>query len=152
LFVPKSILVPTDFSEFSDKAFKYALDIAKRNNARIFLLHVIDGTIQRFIADYCIDTKVVERVVSESVITSNANLQKMIDSISEKKEVKIITDVRRGVPYEEILKNQQEQEIDLIVIASHGRTGLKKLFIGSVAEKVIREAECTVLLVRNEKG
>lgn len=149
MFAPKNILVPTDFSKFSDKALKCALDIAKRYNSRIFLLHVIDGTIQQFIADYCTDTKVAERVVNEGVITSNENVQKMIDGFSETKEVKIITDVRKGIPYEEILKNQQEQEIDLIVIASHGRTGLRKFLIGSVAEKVMRGAGCPVLLLKN---
>ena len=149
MFEPKTILVPTDFSKFSNKAFKYALDIAMRYNSRIFLLHVIDSTIQQFVADYCIDTRVAERVVNESIITSNENVKKMIDSFSETKEVKIITDVRRGIPYEEILKNQQEHEIDLIVIASQGRTGLRKLLIGSVTEKVIREAGCPVLLVKN---
>lgn len=149
MFAPKNILVPTDFSKFSDKAFKYALDIAMRYNSRIFLLHVIDGTIQQFVADYCIDTKVVERVVNESIITSNENVQKMIDSFSGTKEIKIISDVRRGIPYEEILKDQQEHEIDLIVIASQGRTGLRKLLIGSVAEKVMRGAGCPVLLLKN---
>jgi universal stress protein A len=84
--------------------------------------------------------------VNESIITSNEKLQMMIDRYPESKEVKIITDVRRGIPFEEILKNQQEQEIDLIVIASHGRTDLIKPFIGSVAERVMRGAKCTVLL------
>jgi len=57
-------------------------------------------------------------------------------------------DVKSGTPYEEILKEQQERKADLIVIASHGRTGILKSFIGSVAERVMREAKCPVLLVR----
>jgi len=146
MFAPKNILVPTDFSEYSYRAFKKSLDIAKLHNSRIFLLHIIDQTVQQFVTDYCLDSKVVERVVNESIITSNEKLQMMIDRYPESKEVKIITDVRRGIPFEEILKNQQEQEIDLIVIASHGRTGLIKLFIGSVAERVMKGAKCTVLL------
>jgi universal stress protein A len=146
MFAPKNILVPTDFSEYSYRAFKKSLDIAKLHNSRIFLLHIIDRTVQQFVTDYCLDSKVVERVVNESIITSNEKLQMMIDRYPESKEVKIITDVRRGIPFEEILKNQQEQEIDLIVIASHGRTDLIKPFIGSVAERVMRGAKCTVLL------
>jgi nucleotide-binding universal stress UspA family protein len=60
----------------------------------------------------------------------------------------VVFDVRSGIPYEEILKEQQERKADLIVIASHGRTGLLKSLIGSVAERVMREAKCPVLLVR----
>jgi len=149
MFSPKSLLVPTDFSEYSDQAFRKALDIARLHNSSIILQHVIDGSIQQSMADYCFDIKVVERVVNESIIASHEKLKELIKRFPEAKEVKIITDVRRGVPYEEILKNQQEQEIDLIVISSHGRTGLKKLLIGSVTEKVIRGAGCSVLLVKS---
>jgi universal stress protein A len=149
MFAPKNILAPTDFSEYSAQAFKKALDIAKSHNSRIFLLHIIDGTIQQFVTDYCLDGKIVERVVNESIITSNEKIQKVIVRFPGSKEVKIITDVRRGVPSEEILKTQKEEEIDLIVIASRGRTGLKKLLIGSVTEKVMRGAACHVLLVKS---
>ena len=150
MFAPKNILVPTDFSEYSGQAFKKALDIAKLHSSGIFLLHIIDGTMQQFVTDYCFDSKILERVVSESIIRSNENLQKMVEKSPGSKGVKIITDVRRGVPFEEILKTQQEQEIDLIVMAFHGRTGLKINPIGSVTERVTRGAGCTVLLVKND--
>jgi nucleotide-binding universal stress UspA family protein len=64
------------------------------------------------------------------------------------REVKVILDVLNGVPHEEILTEAAEQEIGLIVIASHGKTGLKKYFIGGVAEKVMKEAKYPVLLIR----
>jgi len=148
MFAPKNILVPTDFSEYSDRAFIKALDIAHLCNSQIFLLHIIDRTIQLFVADYCLDNKLVERFEHESIITSNENLQKVIKRVAESKKVKIIPDVKRGIPSEEILKTQQEQEIDLIVIASHGKKGMKPS-IGSVADEVVRGARCPVLLERN---
>lgn len=149
MFSPQNLLVPTDFSEFSELAFKKALNIARVHNSSIFLLHIIDGTIQQFVTDYCFDKKLVDRVVHESIVSANEKLKKKIEKFPEAKEVKIITDVRRGVPYEEILGSQEEQEIDLIVISSHGRTGLKKMLIGSVTEKVLRGAACSVLLVKS---
>ena len=63
--------------------------------------------------------------------------------------IEITYDVKRGIPYEEILKEQEEKNIDLIVMASHGKTGIIKNLMGSVVEKVIRRAKCPLLLIRN---
>jgi len=70
------------------------------------------------------------------------------DKILKAKKISVVFDVKSGTPYEEILKEQQERKADLIVIASHGRTGILRTLIGSVAERVMREAKCPVLLVR----
>ncbi|MBU1743631.1 MAG: universal stress protein [Proteobacteria bacterium] len=149
MFDPKNILVPTDFSEDSDRAFLTALDIAGKGGSRIFLLHVISGTVQRYVSDYCIDEGIVERVLSEGVVYSNEKLRETIARFPESRAVKVIPDLRKGQPHEEILKEASERKIDLIVIASHGKAGLRKYFIGSVAEKVMKEAKCPVLLIRN---
>ncbi|MBU4583095.1 MAG: universal stress protein, partial [Proteobacteria bacterium] len=145
MFDPKNILVPTDFSEDSDRAFLTALDIAGKGGSRIFLLHVISGTVQRYVSDYCIDEGIVERVLSEGVVYSNEKLRETIARFPESRAVKVIPDLRKGQPHEEILKEASERKIDLIVIASHGKAGLRKYFIGSVAEKVMKEAKCPVL-------
>jgi nucleotide-binding universal stress UspA family protein len=63
--------------------------------------------------------------------------------------MEIVYDVRRGIPYEEILKEQEEKGIDLIVIASHGKTGILKNLLGGVVDKVVKRAKCQVLLVRS---
>ena len=149
-FQPKNILVPTDFSEDSDRAFITALGIAGQGRSRIFLLHVIGITVQQCASDYSIDRSVVDRVLSESVIYSNEKLRETIERFSGGGQVKVIPDLRKGQPYEEILKEASERKADLIVIATHGRTGLKKYFLGSVAEKVMKEAKCPVLLIRGK--
>jgi nucleotide-binding universal stress UspA family protein len=82
--------------------------------------------------------------------TSTAKLQEEVKKITASSEgLDIIFDIKRGHPYETILTEQEDKKIDLIVIASHGRTGLMKHLIGSVAEKVLRGARCHVLLVKN---
>jgi len=148
MFQPRKILVPTDFSEDSDLAFRMALSIAVKYQARIFLLHVIS---EQSLADYCLDQGIVDRVLNESIVFSNEKLQEVIDKNQQSGNIKVIPDVRKGQPYEEILKEASERKIDLIVIASHGKTGLQKYFIGSVTEKVMKEAKCPVLLIRSQE-
>ena len=75
-------------------------------------------------------------------------MQEEANKILQSRKIDVAFDVKSGTPYEEILKEQQERKADLIVIASHGRTGILKSLIGSVAERVMREAKCPVLLVR----
>ncbi|TRZ76083.1 MAG: universal stress protein [Deltaproteobacteria bacterium] len=151
MFQPRKILVPTDFSEDSDLAFQMALSIAVKYQARIFLLHVISNTVQQSLSDYCLDQGIVARVLNESIVFSNEKLQEVIDKNRQSGDIKVIPDVRKGQPYEEILKEASERKIDLIVIASHGKTGLQKYFIGSVTEKVMKEAKCPVLLIRSRE-
>ncbi len=148
MFQPRKILVPTDFSEDSDLAFRMALSIAVNYQARIFLLHVIS---EQSLADYCLDQNIVDRVLNESIVFSNEKLHEVIDKNQQSGDVKVIPDVRRGQPYEEILNEASERKIDLIVIASHGKTGLQKYFIGSVTEKVMKEAKCPVLLIPSQE-
>jgi nucleotide-binding universal stress UspA family protein len=149
MFDPKNILVPTDFSEDSDHAFLTALEIAGKGRSRIFLLHVISRMVQMCVSDYCIDQSLADRVLSEGIVYSNEKLRETIARFPDSQAVKVIPDIRKGQPHEEILKEASERKVDLIVIASHGKTGLKKYFIGSVAEKVMNEAKCPVLLIRN---
>ena len=147
MFAPKSILVPTDFSEYSDRAIKQAVDIAEQNNAKIYLLHVVDR-LQQCAIDYCIPVETMMKVQSDSEKEASRKMQDEAKKITQAKKIDVTFDVKSGVPFEEILKGQQERKADLIVIASHGRTGIMKSLIGSVAEKVMREAKCPVLLVR----
>ena len=105
-----------------------ALSIAATYQARIFLLHVISNTVQRSLSDYSLDQSIVDRVMSMSIVFSNEKLKEAIDKVQENGNIKIIPDVRKGQPYEEILKEASEQKIDLIVIASHGETGFEEIF------------------------
>ena len=147
MFTPKSILVPTDFSAFSDKAIQQAVDIAEQYNSNLYLLHVVDK-LQQCAIDYCIPMETMIKVQSESEKEAARKMKEEADKILKAKKISVVFDVKSGTPYEEILKEQQERKADLIVIASHGRTGILKTLIGSVAERVMREAKCPVLLVR----
>jgi universal stress protein A len=149
MFAPKKILVPTDFSKFSEEALKQAYDIAKQYKAKIYLLHVID-VIQQCSVDYCLDQQTVDSLDEQIIKASEDTMQKLIKKVAKSTDVEIISDVRKGTPYEEILKEQQAKKIDLIVISSHGRTGLLSHLIGSVAERVTRAAKCPVILVKNK--
>jgi nucleotide-binding universal stress UspA family protein len=148
MFAPKKILVPTDFSKFSDDALKQAYDIAKQYKAKIYLLHVIE-VVQTCAVDYCFDDQTIKALNKKSIEFSEDMMQKQIKKVVKAKDVEVISNVKQGTPYEEILKEQQSKKMELIVIASHGRTGLLGHLIGSVAEKVARGAKCPVLLLRS---
>jgi universal stress protein A len=148
MFKPSRILVPTDFSKFSDTALKSAIDIAKQFNSKIYLLHVIDKGMQQSISDYSMSPEVMVRFKSDSFKVSHEQLEQEINRISKSKKLDVSFSIKEGTPYDVILKEQQVNKIDLIVIASHGRTGMMKHLIGSVAEKVMRGAKCPVLLVK----
>ncbi len=147
MFSLKSILVPTDFSEYSDKALQKAIDIAKQSNAKIYLIHVARKVFQ-YGVDYGLDPQILDRLENASFATVKKMLTDQLAKFLDSKSIEIINDIRIGTPYLEILKYQQEKKIDLIVISSHGKTGLLSHLIGSVAEKVVRSAKCSVLLVR----
>lgn len=148
MFAPKSILVPTDFSECSDRAIQQALDLAVQNKAKLYLLHVIEG-IQPCAADYCIPEELVLKYNDESKKNALVKMKNEAEKIVRSQQgIEIAYDVKAGIAYDEILHEQEDRNIDLIVIASHGRSGIVKHLIGSVAEKVMRGAKCPVLLVR----
>ncbi|HOG16455.1 MAG TPA: universal stress protein [Syntrophales bacterium] len=148
MFTPKRILVPTDFSSFSDKALKKAVDIAEEKGAKIYLLHVIDERFQQCGADYCIDTSLLQQVEREAVKTSRERLAKQAAAVTAGRKVEVVYDVQMGYPSEVIIDEQRKKKIDLIVIASQGKKGLKKLLLGSVAERVVRGAKCSVIVVK----
>lgn len=148
MFAPRNILVPTDFSKYSDAAIKKAIDIATQHNSNIYLLHVIDRQIQQCAVDYCLDYAVVKQLEKASIKESKGKLKEEADGIIKNKKIKVIFDVKNGVPSEVILSEQKAKKINLIVIASHGKTGLLKHLMGSVADKVVRGAKCPVLVVK----
>jgi nucleotide-binding universal stress UspA family protein len=148
MFAPKNILVPTDFSKYSDAALKKAVDIAAQNDTNIYLLHVIDEQIRQCAVDYCLSIDVVNKLEKDSVKASKDKLKKEAEAVIKTKKIKVIFDVKNGVPSEVILSEQKAKKIDLIVIASHGRTGILKQLMGSVADKVIKGSKCPVIVVK----
>ena len=146
MFAPKNILVPTDFSEYSGKALKKAVEIASEHKSKIYLLHVVDEVMQCAV-DYCLDISLVKQIEKQSLNFAKEKLQKEAEGFAKSKGIRIIVDVKMGDTYETILKEQKDKRIDLIVIASRGKKGLIH-HLGSVADKVMRGAKCPVMLVK----
>ena len=95
MFAPKNILVQTDFSEYSDRALKQAVDIASEHNSKIYLLHVVDEIVQCAV-DYCLDAAVVDQVEKQSMAFAEEKLKKEVKMISAAKDLQVISDVKRG--------------------------------------------------------
>jgi universal stress protein A len=147
MLVPTKILVPTDFSEYSDRALKQALDIAKQYGARVYVVHVLheknpydtsDGTIPSYYED-------MEKQMIEG---AKKKLQQQIDKFPQAKELEVFIDVVSGNTAEAILEEERSKGIDLIVIASLGQSGIAKFLIGSVARNVLKGSKCPVLLTK----
>lgn len=137
------ILCPYDFSECSKHALNFAIEFATTYKAKLYLLHVFDIRVYGYgetIFDISVPT-------GDAIVTIKAELE---GSISDelKKELPVETIAVPGIPFYEIIKFAKENEIDLIVIGTHGRTGLAHMLLGSVAEKVVRKAPGPVLTVR----
>ena len=149
MFKPTKILVPTDFSHPSDKALGEALDIAKQYGAGIHLLHIIPQELDYMCSvDYCVDASTMQQLQEKVLPGADQSLRKQLEKFPLSKGLKVVTEVRKGHPAEEILKAQEEKEADLIVMAPLGRTGLAKFLVGSVTNNVVKGARCPVLLVR----
>ncbi len=146
MFAPKAILVPTDFSEFSDNALRYAVDIGRTYKSRLYLLHVV-GIIQQCSIDYCMDGATIAEVQRQSLETSSDMLRKQAARVTAEKDLEILPQVTEGAIVPEILREQEEKRIDLIVIGSRGKTGILNHF-GSVADGVSRAAHCPVLIIK----
>ena len=138
----KKVLVPTDFSPQSEKSLDYAVMIAGQFGAKIFLLHVIEPfPYTTTDALMVVDNSEAMRSIAESLIK---NLVKTL----RQKKITVKTDLVVGNTTHEIIMKAEQEKIDLIVMGTHGRTGLEHVLLGSVAEKVVRLATCPVLTVR----
>lgn len=145
----RKILFPTDFTEGALAALPHAIDLAKSYKAKLYLLHVI-----------------YDMSMSTGLHVPHVSFDALYDEMEKgaKKELEnfggelmegfkeISCSVVRGVPYEEILKFAAANDVDMIVMGTHGRSGIDRVIFGSTAEKVVRNAECPVLTVRSQKG
>jgi universal stress protein A len=144
---PTKILVPTDFSEYSDKALKQALDIGRQYKAKVYLLHVIPN-MALYAVDYAISIDAVVAAENQAREASSESITQQLAKYPQSKEVETQTSIVTGAPAETILNFAEEQGIDLIVIASLGRSGIGKYLIGGVARNILKGATCPVLLTK----
>jgi nucleotide-binding universal stress UspA family protein len=141
----KTILFPTDFSQGARAAMDHAISLAKDYDARLLLLYVIQDI---SIAEWYIpSTLSVTDLVEDMQKSAWKEMEKWGSeaqaSVRDREKL-----VVRGVPFVEIIKTARDRGVDLIVIGTHGRTGIDHMLFGSTAEKVVRKAPCPVLTVR----
>ena len=146
----KRILVPLDFSEPSLQALDYAVDFARPYKAQLTLLHVVEPiyfpAADGYAAGYDpgVLLRHIERSAHDELSATAARLRA--------RGVTVRTVQRLGRPHRAIVETALKLKSDLIVIATHGRTGLSRVVMGSVAERVVRGAACPVLVVRAAKA
>jgi nucleotide-binding universal stress UspA family protein len=135
----RHILVPTDFSAPSQQAMTYAFELAQKVGAKLSLLHVIEVPV------YAIEVSLPLQDLEQD---ARRGLARLLPEAAAA-HVDVTRLVAMGVPYEQILKMATAEQVDLIVMATHGRTGLRHLAMGSIAERVVRMAPCPVLTIRS---
>jgi nucleotide-binding universal stress UspA family protein len=136
----KRILVPIDFSERSEAALQYGVELARRFSARLYLLHVPEHPGKA--AAECLG-------LFETIQSAAHDRLSRLLSAEERRELRPEYAMRLGTPWQEIVRYATDYEIDLIVMGTHGRDGEALALLGSVAEKVVRKASCPVLTVHD---
>jgi len=141
----KKILVPIDFSDYSKKALQYASSLAKQFNAHLSLIYVIEPVI------YPADFSMGQVALPSIDVEMNTRAKEELENLAQKEISGLVfkTIIKTGKPFMEIIETAVEEDIDLIIIASHGHTGVEHLLFGSTADKVIRKAPCPVLTLRD---
>jgi nucleotide-binding universal stress UspA family protein len=140
VFSIKKLLVPIDFSDCSRKALDYAVPFARQFDAEVVLLHVLEPYPP---------IPQMDLIDLDSVGEARRNLETLRARTAQ--AVHCSSLVRTGDPRTEIIAAAQELGIDLIVLSTHGRTGIAHVLLGSTAEKVVRHAKCPILIVRENE-
>ena len=140
----RKILVPHDFSTHSEHALDWALGLADKWQATVVLLHAVH--ILPPVVD--IPSAMYVDVEQDQLAAAQRNLEEIRTKKTHGSQTLIDIDVQRGVPFQVICDEAEKQHTDLIVMGSHGRTGLAHVFIGSVAERVMRHSPCPVLVTK----
>jgi nucleotide-binding universal stress UspA family protein len=142
------ILYPTDFSELSIYALRYAKSFVQAYRAKLHCLHVVDEAYQYWMA-MGPDSVPVGPATEDILQSARKEMERFAAEHLADVPGKVITEVIVGRPFIEIIRYARSQGIDLIVLATHGRTGLSHVLLGSVAERVVRKAPCPVLTIRH---
>jgi nucleotide-binding universal stress UspA family protein len=143
----KRILVPTDFSKFSQQALMYAVALAEKFGSELCLLHVVQD-----LAVFIPDMVTTAPPIVPSLEQMTAAVQAAFDRLVRENGLERLSfrrEVCQGTPFLEIIRFAKENEVDLIVMGTHGRSGLVHVLMGSVTDKVVRKAPCPVLTVRH---
>ncbi|ODS31676.1 MAG: universal stress protein [Candidatus Scalindua rubra] len=148
LFVHKRILIATDFSEFSKVALDICLGVSRCMKTKLYVLH----TIEKFPHDYrhllssAVHADMKQKLEEEAVEKIKAMIP---GELLESED--IVPIVRFGKPFLEIIKVAREENVDLLAVGTHGRAGVDRVILGSVAERIVRKAGCPVMVIRGKK-
>uniref|UniRef100_A0A7V2ZK26 Universal stress protein n=1 Tax=Ignavibacterium album TaxID=591197 RepID=A0A7V2ZK26_9BACT len=139
------ILVPIDFSDYSKSALKYAVNFAKVFNAEMYLIYVVEPVI--YPPDFSMGQIAIPSVTVEMDERAKEELNKLAQQ-EIPADIKKHVIIKTGKPFVEIIETAAQEDIDLIIIATHGHSGVEHILFGSTAEKVVRKAPCPVLTLR----
>jgi nucleotide-binding universal stress UspA family protein len=142
------ILVPIDFSEHARKALQYAIPFAHQFKAKLYLVYVVEPTI--YPADFSFGQIGLPNVEAELRTKAEGELKELVEK-EIKGRVQSEWQVKTGLPFVEISSFAKDENIDLIILATHGHTGVEHILFGSTAEKIVRKAPCPVLVVRSDE-
>lgn len=144
----RRILHPTDFSRASTPAFKRAVEMAKANRSELVVAHVLVPSMP-IMGDGYVSPQVYEDLDAAARSAAQKQLRKLMDR-AKQAGVRVKGLLLDGVAHERIARAARSQKADLVVIGTHGRTGFAKLFLGSVASRVLAVSPCPVLTVRGK--
>jgi len=145
----RRIVLATDFSPASAAAFAKAVDLAKTNRAELLIAHVLIPAVP-MVGDGYVPPKVYEEIEASARAQARTQLERLVAK-AKKAGARAKGLLLEGVPHEQIVRAARSRRADLVVIGTHGRTGLAKLFLGSVANRVVSTASTPVLTVRGKK-
>jgi nucleotide-binding universal stress UspA family protein len=140
----KKILYPVDFSEYTDEILEYAVAVAKQFGAELHLLHVIPNL--NYFTPYESFLTPENMVAIEQNVETEVNRD--MDKITGSLDIPVKRAIKTGVTFMEIIDYIKTEHIDLVIMGTHGRSGIEHILIGSVAEKIVRKAPCPVLTIR----
>jgi nucleotide-binding universal stress UspA family protein len=143
----RRILHATDYSKASERALQEAVDFAKQNNAELVVVHVIQPVVPYVAGEDIGAAELYVKLEESTKQDAQASMNKLTQRL-ERLGVKVKSLLLKGAPADQIVKAAKNRKADMIVIGTHGRTGLSKLFMGSVASRVISMAQQPVLTVR----
>jgi nucleotide-binding universal stress UspA family protein len=143
----KRILAPTDFSEHSANALKYAAAFAEKFDCELHLLHVVQD-LGVMVPDLVTAAPPMLPSVDQMSVAARTALDRVAKE-NDLERFRLHKHVSQGTPFYEIIRLAREADVDLIVMGTHGRTGLRHVLMGSVCDKVVRKAPCPVLTVRH---
>jgi nucleotide-binding universal stress UspA family protein len=135
-------------SEHSNNAIREALDIAKQYNSEVILLHIIKHPVEPCGGQFCISIDLQNQLNTEMMDSAKNAIAAQLSKMEGVEGLKIVTDVKTGIPYDEIINEAEEKGADLIVISPLGATGIAKYVMGSVTRHVLLGAKCPVLLLK----